>query len=170
MLLFSRILLFILVLSSLGAYGANIFPGVVDCSAGKVDFRIELTPEEYAAIKAEPRAILYVARNDRRLNNGKGGAGRGWQKCKYTLEERTIKLRLPVKDEVQRTLIMFVPPLEKKKGVKMFPLCAGNLGRDPADGNILMVMISFGEKISGGVLLQSGVISGGPMPHRLYKT
>ena len=118
MLLFSRILLFILVLSSLGAYGANIFPGVVDCSAGEVDFRIELTPEEYAAIKAEPRAILYVARNDRRLNNGKGGAGRGWQKCKYTLEERTIKLRLPVKDEVQRTLIMFVPPLEKKKGVK----------------------------------------------------
>ena len=67
MLLFSRILLFILVLSSLGAFGASVFPGVVRTSAGETDFTIELTPEEYAAVKAEPRAILYVARNDRRL-------------------------------------------------------------------------------------------------------
>ena len=75
MLLFSRILLFILVLSSLGAFGASVFPGVVRTSAGETDFTIELTPEEYAAVKAEPRAILYVARNDRRLSSGKGGAG-----------------------------------------------------------------------------------------------
>ena len=114
MLLFSRILLFILVLSSLGAFGASVFPGVVRTSAGETDFTIELTPEEYAAVKAEPRAILYVARNDRRLSSGKGGAGRGWQKCKYHMEGQTIKLRLPVKDEVQRTLIMYVPPVEKK--------------------------------------------------------
>lgn len=108
----------LVLLTSAGAFGASVFPGVVRTSAGEADFTIELTPEEYAAVKAEPRAILYVARNDRRLSSGKGGAGRGWQKCKYHMEGQTIKLRLPVKDEIQRTLIMYVPPVEKKRGVK----------------------------------------------------
>lgn len=85
----------LVLLTSAGAFGASVFPGVVRTSAGKTDFTIELTPEEYAAVKAEPRAILYVARNDRRLSSGKGGAGRGWQKCKYHMEGQTIKLRRP---------------------------------------------------------------------------
>ena len=57
----------LVLLTSAGAFGASVFPGVVRTSAGEADFTIELTPEEYAAVKAEPRAILYVARNDRRL-------------------------------------------------------------------------------------------------------
>ena len=35
-------------LTSAGAFGASVFPGVVRTSAGEADFTIELTPEEYA--------------------------------------------------------------------------------------------------------------------------
>ena len=55
----------------------------------------------------------------------------------------------------------------KKEGGLDVPLICRNFregNRQTTD--ILMVMISFGEKISGGVLLQSGVIPGRPEPHR----
>ncbi len=116
--LFRNLLFCLTVCFAAGTGGAEVFPAVMDCNAGNVDFVIELTPEERAAIDAAPETILYVARNDRRLNSGKGGAGRGWQKCRYTMDGLQIKLKLPVADEVQRTLIMFVPPDEKQKDAK----------------------------------------------------
>lgn len=59
---------------------------------------------------------------------------------------------------------------QKKKGVKMSCHTAGNLGRDPTAQDILMVMISFGEKISGGGIATVRPDPGGPIPHRFYKT
>ena len=41
----------LVLLTSAGAFGASVFPGVVRTSAGKTDFTIELTPKNTLRLK-----------------------------------------------------------------------------------------------------------------------